>query len=138
MFKQHGGEITFDERKWLLKCYWKLENVYEVQRRWRVQFGTPLTRVTVTRIREKFEFDETVQDVLKGRCGRKTSSTDNESAYAVMQFFPLSPKKSLRQCSREIGIEKSSVHRIFRAQKWNPYVPRLVHGLNVECSLHSL
>ena len=33
----------------------------------------------------------------------------------------------MRQCSSEIGIEESSVHRILRAQKWKPYIPRLVH-----------
>ena len=91
--------LSFDERKWLPKCYWKVENVVEVQRRWRVEFDTPPpTRVTITRIRDKFEVDGTVQDVLKGRCGRKRSFTDNRSADAVMQvffFFARSPKKSL-------------------------------------------
>ena len=71
-----------------------------------------------------------VQDVLKGRCGRKRSSTDNESADAVMQVFARSPKKPLKQCSREIDIEKSSVHRILRTQKWKHYILRLVHTLN--------
>ena len=93
-----------------------------------VWFVTPLpTRVTITRIRDKCEVDGTVQDVLKGRGGRKKSSTDNESVNAVMQVFARSPKKSLRQFSRKIGIQNSSVHRIFRAQKWKPYIPRLVH-----------
>ena len=111
--------LSFCERKWLLKCYWEVENVVEVERRWRVEFGTPPpTRLTITKIRDKFEVDGTVQDLLKGRWGRKRSSTDNKSANAVMQVFARSPKKSLRQCSREIGIEKSSVHRILRAQKW--------------------
>lgn len=124
-------KLSFEERKWLLKCYWKVENVVEVQRRWRVEFGTPPpTRVTITRIRDKFEVDGTVQDVLKGRCGRKRSSTDNESADAVVRVFRQSPRKSLRQCSREIGIDKSSVHRILRAKKWKPYIPRLLHALN--------
>ena len=53
-------KLSFDEDKWLLKCYWKVENVDEVQRSWRVEFGTPPppppppTRVTI-RIRDKFE-----------------------------------------------------------------------------------
>ena len=72
-----GAKLSFDERKWLLKCHWKVENVVEIQRRWRVEFGTqPPTRVTITRIQDKFEVDGKVQDVLKGRCGRKRSSTD--------------------------------------------------------------
>ena len=70
----------------LLKCYWKVENAVEVQRRWRVEFGTsPPTKVTITRIRDKFEVDGTVQDVLKSRCGRKRSSTDNDSADSSIQ-----------------------------------------------------
>ena len=85
-------KLSFDGRKWLLKCYWKLEDVFEVKQRWRVEFGTPPpTRITITRIRDKFEVDGTVQDVLKGRCGRKRISTDNESADAVMQDFARSP-----------------------------------------------
>ncbi|KAJ4430808.1 hypothetical protein ANN_19399 [Periplaneta americana] len=81
-----------------------------------VEFGTePPTRLTITRIRDKFEVDETVQDVLKMRCGRKRSSADNESVYAVMQAFAQSPNKSMR---------------ILQAQKWKPYIPRLVHTLN--------
>ena len=97
----------------------------------RVEFGTPSpTKVTITRIRDKFEVDQTMQVVLKGRCGRKRSSTDNENADAVMQVIARSPKISLRQCSREIGIEKFSVQRILRAQKWKPYIPRLVQALN--------
>jgi hypothetical protein len=44
---------VFEQCKWILKWYWKMENVTEVQRRWRNEFGTP-TRVTVTKIRDKF------------------------------------------------------------------------------------
>ncbi|KAJ4446641.1 hypothetical protein ANN_13338 [Periplaneta americana] len=75
-------------------------NNNQVQRRWRVQFGTqPPTRLTITTIRDKFEVDGTLQDVLKGRCRRKRSSTDNESVDTIMQAFAQSPKKSMRQCS---------------------------------------
>ena len=104
-------KLLFDESKRLLKCYWKAENV-EVQICWRVEFDPPPTRATITRIQDKFEVDRTVQDVLKGWCGRKRSSTDNESADAIMQGFAQSSKKSLRQCFQKISIEKSSVHRI--------------------------
>ena len=91
-----------------------MDNVIEVQRRWRVEFGTPPpTMVKITGIRDMFDVDGMVQDVLKGRSGRKRRSTDNESAYADMQVFARSSKKSFRQFSSEIGIEKSSVHRIF-------------------------
>ena len=61
-------KLSFDERKWLLKCYWKVENVSEVQGRWKDEFGIPPpTRIKITRILEKFEVDGKVQVVLKGR-----------------------------------------------------------------------
>ena len=63
----------------------------------------PPTRATITRIRDKFEVDGKVQVVLKGRCGRKRSSADNDSADAVMQVFAQSPKKSLRRWDFYLG-----------------------------------
>jgi hypothetical protein len=43
----------------------------EVQRRWKNKFGTPSPiRATVTKIRDKFELDGTVQNMKKGRSGR--------------------------------------------------------------------
>ncbi|KAJ4443607.1 hypothetical protein ANN_05281 [Periplaneta americana] len=61
-------QLSFDEHKWILKYYWKVENVIEVQQRWSVEFGTePSKKLTITRIRDKSEVDGTVQDVLKGR-----------------------------------------------------------------------
>ena len=122
--KHRQVKLSLDERKWLMKCYWKVENV-EIRWRWRVEFGTPPpTRVTITRIR--WNGGRYVEKSV----GKKEKSTDNESANAVMQVFARSPKKSLRQCSREIGIEKSSVHQILRVQKWKSYIPRLVHAQN--------
>ena len=48
------------------------------------------------------------------------------------------PKEVVEECSREIGIEKSSVHRILRAQKWKPYIPRLIHALNKDDPLATI
>ncbi|GFT46412.1 uncharacterized protein NPIL_404991 [Nephila pilipes] len=45
-------------------------------------------------------------------------------------MFQRSPRKSLRQVSREVGISKSSVHRIMKRCQWRSYIPRLVHALN--------
>ena len=100
-------KLSFDERKWLLKCYSKVENFVEVQVHFRVEFGRPPPRVTITRICDKFEVDGKVQDLLKGWGRIKRNSTDNESADAIMQFFARPLKKSLRQCSRGIGIVES-------------------------------
>ena len=60
----------FDEPKWLQKCYWKVENVVDVQRGWSVEFSrpSPPTRVKITRqvevtgicaVRQKIKFFST-------------------------------------------------------------------------------
>ena len=40
------------------------------------------------------------------------------------------PKEVIEAMFSKIDIEKSSVHRILRAQKWKLYIPRLVHAIN--------
>jgi hypothetical protein len=96
--------LTFQQRRQILQCSWKTENVDEVQRCWRNAFGTtPQARATTARLRDKFEADETVQNVNKGRPGEPRSSTDHESVDTVLQAFTQSQGKSGRQCSRESG-----------------------------------
>ena len=91
-----------------------MERVVEVQRHWRVEFGTPPPKrvITRTRLRDKFEVDGMVHDLLKGRWDDREVSLITR---VLMHVFAGSPRESLRQCSREISIEKSSVHRMLRA-----------------------
>ena len=66
-----GARLSFEERKAVLKWYFKFENISEVQRQWWNEFGTqPPTRLTIASIRDKFEIDGTVGDVHKERSGR--------------------------------------------------------------------
>ncbi|PNF24528.1 hypothetical protein B7P43_G06320 [Cryptotermes secundus] len=62
--------LFFEQRKAVLKWYWKYENIKEVQRQWQNEFGTQLpTHQTIAHIRDKFEADGTVHDVHKQRSG---------------------------------------------------------------------
>jgi hypothetical protein len=62
--------LTLEQCKWILECYWKTENVSEAQSHWRNKFGPPpQTRATVTKMRDKYEVFGTVKNV-KGRSGR--------------------------------------------------------------------
>jgi hypothetical protein len=54
------ARLSFEQRKIIFKWYFKFENVCEVQRQWRREFATkPPTRLTIARIRDKFETDGT-------------------------------------------------------------------------------
>lgn len=97
--------LNFEQRKFRLKCYWKCENIAELQRQFRAKFQTdPPTRLTIARIRDRFEADGTVQDVHNHRSGRPRTSTSLTREERVMEAYYQSPRKSLRQAACETGI----------------------------------
>ena len=126
-----GARLSFEERKAVLKWYFKFENISEVQRQWRNEFRTqPPTCLTIACIRDKFEIDGTVGDVHKERSGQPQTATTLATSAAVLQQFTCSPQMSVKQCSRETGVSRSSVQRILKSAKWKVYIPRLLHAMN--------
>ena len=126
-----GARLSFEERKAALKWYFKFENISEVQRQWRNEFGTqPPTRITIARIQNKFEIDGTVGDVHKERSGRPRTATTLATSAAVLQQFTHSPQKSVKQCSRKTRVKQSSVQQILKSANWKVYIPRLLHSMN--------
>jgi len=50
-----AGNLSIEQRKWILKQYWKTENAERVLTAWVEAFNTPPpTRLTIYRIRDKF------------------------------------------------------------------------------------
>ncbi|KAI8784593.1 conserved oligomeric Golgi complex subunit 6 isoform X1 [Biomphalaria glabrata] len=89
--------LSFEERKQIIKWYWKFENVAAVRRQWRSEYGTESpSRLIITCLRDKFEIYVTLCDVHKGRSGRPRTATSDESTTAVLELFQRSPKKSSR------------------------------------------
>jgi len=126
-----GARLLFEERKTLLKWYFKFENIGEVQRQWRNEFGTqPPTSLIIVRIQDKFEIDGTVGDVHKERSGRPRTATTLATSTAVLQQFTCSPQKFVKQFSRKTGVSRSSVQQILKSAKWKVYIPRLLHAMN--------
>jgi hypothetical protein len=90
--KMAAERLSFEQRKIILKWYWKFENMCEVQRQWRCEFATePPTRLKIARIRNKFEADSTVQDVYKQRSGKPCTATSPASSAMVLEQFKRSP-----------------------------------------------
>ena len=107
-----GARLTFEERKSILKWYIKFENVAEV-RQWKREFQTePPTRLTITRLCDKFDTHGTICDVHRGRSGRPITATSPASSAMVLERFKMSPRKSTTQCARETGVSSTSVQRI--------------------------
>ncbi|KAJ4438456.1 hypothetical protein ANN_14401 [Periplaneta americana] len=88
------------------------------------------TRLTIARLRDKFEGEGTVQNIHKNNSGRPRTSTSPTREREVIEMFQQSPRKSVRQATRETGLSKSSVHRVLKRAQWKSFIPSLVHALN--------
>lgn len=94
------GRLSVEQRKFILKCYWKYENAVEVQRQFRREYqDDPPTRLTIRRIRDKFEADGTVLNVHRERSGRPRTSTNAAMEERVLDSYRLNSRKSVRQAS---------------------------------------
>ena len=126
-----GNQLSFEERKFVLRCYWKTENATEVQCRFTSEFAKPPpTRRTIACIRDKFEADGTIQNINKKHSGQPRTSTSPGKELQVQETLLRSPQKSLRQTARETHMSKDSVNRIMKHLHWKCYIPRLCHALN--------
>lgn len=106
-----AGNLMDKERKWILKQYWKTENCERVREQWRETFATPPpTRLTIYRIRDKFEQTGSIHNAPKS--GRPITVTTPEKAMQVSQTFTQNPKKSKNRASAELGIERRSLGRL--------------------------
>jgi len=113
-----GTRLMFEKRKSILKWYIKFENVAEVQRQWKRDFQTqPPTRLTITRLCDKFDTHGTICDVHMGRSGRPRTAASPSSSAVVLERFTKSPRKSATQCARETVVSSTSVRRILKAVK---------------------
>ena len=119
--------LTFEERKLILKLYFKYESISEVRRQWSLQFQSdPRSRLTISRLRDKFEENGTVQDVCASQSGRPRTSRSDANVALVLGAFG----ESTRRASHETGISQSTVCRILKDNGMKPYRPVLLHHLN--------
>ena len=93
-----ADNLTKDQPKWILKKYWKTENVEKIRQKWAENFDTPPpSRQTIYRIRDKF--DETGSICNAPKSGRPVSVTTQENEMLVSQAFTNSPQKSKQRAS---------------------------------------
>ena len=123
-----ANNLNTDERKWVLKEYWKSQNAETVRINWVETFGTQApTRLTIYRIRDKF--DATGSIVNAPKAGRPKTVCTEDHKQLVAESFVQSPKKSTRRASLELSISRSSIIRILKSIGLKAYRPRLIHGL---------
>jgi hypothetical protein len=61
-----AGNLSIEQRKWILKQYWKTENAERVRTAWVEAFNTPPpTLLTVYRVRDKLDATGSVANAPK-------------------------------------------------------------------------
>lgn len=85
-----------------------------------------IVHATVGKIIRKFRETGSVLD--KQRSGRP--SVDEDTKTVILAKVVASPKKSLRRTSTELGIPKSTIHKMLKLYKFHPYKIQLLQNLN--------
>jgi hypothetical protein len=105
--------MTLEERVQCVRLYSVYEKPSHVAIAWRNQFGTEApTKKTIMAINKKFNETGSVADL--SRSGRPKSSTSSKNATLVQNAIRSNPTKTLRAIAQDLGINKTSVHRIKR------------------------
>ena len=61
-----ADNLTNDQRKWMIKQYWKTENTENLLHKWAKEFDTPPpSRKTIYRMRDKFCETGSICNALK-------------------------------------------------------------------------
>ena len=103
-----AGNVSTEQRKWILKQYWKIENAEWVRTAWVEAFNTPPpTRLTIYRIRDKFDATGSVANAPKS--GRPRTSMTEENEMRVAMTFVNRPKKSTRRAAQELSLPRTSL-----------------------------
>jgi hypothetical protein len=106
------GNLNTEQRKWILKQYWKTENAQRVRTAWVKAFNTPPpTRATIYHIRDKFDATGSVANAPKPGRPRTSMTEDNEIRVAMALVN--SPKKPTRRAAQALSLRRTS----FRALK---------------------
>ena len=121
--------LDLNERIFVIKNYYARTSYKHVEERWEVNFRTPVpSKSTMFNLVSKFEVTGSVSNAPKE--GRPKTVRSPENMDKVAAEFVHSPKKSIRQASKELNISRSSLHRILHGIGLKPYRPHLLHALN--------
>ena len=79
-----AGNLSIEQRKWIVNQYCKTENAERVRTAWVVAFNSPPpTRVTIYRIRDKFDATGSVANAPKSGRPRASMTEENEMRVAM-------------------------------------------------------
>lgn len=132
------SSLSTEQKAKLVEFHILTNSVIVTQRKFRNFFNLreAPTRKTIVRLTNKFKKEGTVLDLKVGKCGRKRSALRPENVGKVAERVQNNPKTCLRHLSQQVGISKTSTHRIVRRElKLKSYKFPISHQLTtVDCN----
>ena len=113
-----------DAKVKIVELYLETKSIVKTQRKFKRHFKTRKapSRSVISNIVETFMIKGSVQNLNKGRSGRKRTKRTYENAKKTREALQRSPNKSLRRLSQELGCSKTMAHTLARTEgKLFPY-----------------
>ena len=104
---------TIEELTFITEEYFRLNSIVAAQRSFKARFQVlhaPSRKIILRCVRN---FGKTGSIQLETK-GKKRTSRTNENIENVKQVMERSHQKSVRRLSQEVGVSKTSVHRILK------------------------
>lgn len=121
--------LTLQQRVYLVQCYGLGSVSYRhVIEEFNNKYpGVHVTRNAVAKLVKKFEKTGSVANIKQEK---KSYRYDDDAASALaLNSVEEHPKQSLRRRSLQLGICKSLIQQIYKANKIHPYKPTFIHTL---------
>ena len=104
-----------DEKK-VMRLYFETKSKVGAIGKYRRFFKTRKapSRNVILSLVEKFLAHASVENLTKGRCGRKKTKRTLDNAEKIQKALQRSPNNSLRRLSQELGCSKTTAQRLAR------------------------
>ena len=125
--------LSKDQKSKLVQFYWQTNSIILTQRKFRAHFQTrdAPDRKTILRLCEQFLREGSINNLNKGRSGRKAVARTPETIAKVKAAINDDPSKSLRKLAQEVNGSYSSVWRIVKKDLGlTPYKVTIHHQLS--------
>ena len=116
-----ANNYNTDQRKWIIKQHWKLENAEQVFIARQEAIHThPPSHMAIYRIMDKFETPGSVCNAKKSGCPKTSMAEENEML--VAETF-------VNSASQKLSIPRISLQHIMDKLDLKPYHTQQIHGL---------
>ena len=107
-------QLSIEQRTVTVKHYLKSGSVTQRQFRSHFKVREAPTVKTIQRLTEKFLSEGSIRNLNTGRSGRKKESRRQDNVEKVAKRVSETPKVSVRRLSSQVGLSRSSTHRILK------------------------